>query len=170
MPNKPAAKPPSQDTQAPTMPGVTEIQTLRGFIAMFEKNLADAGYNLDLELLNQCLCNSMFQSNGLGIILSDEGEFSLISPFGLVQGFGTLLNDDDVEKLYDELETFLNQFCQVAIIDDDTLYSFEVGDHTVGYWIVSCGDTAIHPKPRMLAGSECVSALELETEWDKMVG
>jgi hypothetical protein len=170
MAKAPAVKPPQQDTQAPKMPGVTEIQALRNFIEAFGRNLTDAGYTLDLELLNNCLCNSMFQSNGIGIILTDEGEFSLISPFGLIQGFGTLPDDDAIEKLYDELETLLNQFCQVTTIDDDTLYSFELADHTVGYWIVSCGETTIHPKPRLLAEAECVNALQLETEWEKMVG
>jgi len=170
MAKKAAAKAPQKDIQAPTMPGIPEIQALREFIDVFGRNLTDAGYTIDFDLLNNCLCNSMFQSNGIGIILNDEGEFSLITPFGLVQSFGTLPDSDEVEKLYDELEQFLSQFCQITAIDDDELYDFEIGDNTTGYWIASCGDTVIHLRPRLLAESEWVNQLQLEAEWEKMVG
>jgi hypothetical protein len=168
MPKKSAANAPKKETQAPTMPGVTEFQMLRDFVATFEKNLTEAGYTADFDLPNNCLCNSLFQSAGIGIILNDDGEFSLITPFGLVQSFGTLPDSDEVESLYDDLETVLSTFCRVAPINDDELYDFEVGVNVTGYWIISCGDATIHPQPRLLKEDECVNPLKLEIEWSKL--
>jgi hypothetical protein len=169
MAKAPAAQPPQQDTQAPKMPGAPEMQMIRDLVETIAQNLNDADYMVDTELLNNCLCSSMFQAVGIGLILSNEGELSLITPFGLIQGFGTLSDSDVVDKLFDELEQFLSQFCQTAPIDDNDLSSFEIGDKTTGYWIISCGDMRISRSPRLLAERECVNPLQLESEWEKMV-
>jgi hypothetical protein len=171
MPKKAAAKAPQNDTQAPTMPGAPEIQALRNLLDALGTNLTDTGYANDFELLSNSSCNALFQAVGIGIILNNEGEFSMITPFGLIQNVATLSEEDDWKKVFDELEQLLTQFCEVAAIDEDILGQFvDLGEKLTGFWIISQSDTVIHKNPRVLEEREWNPPMDLEEEWTKMVG
>lgn len=170
MPKPAPATSATPDTQAPQMPGSTQIQQVRNFLDTLGRTLTEANIAHDADLLGNCSCNGLLQVHGLGIILNDEGEMCLITAFGVIQNVVTLSDSADWPTVFEELEQHLALFSQVSALDDETLEEFsDYGESLVGFWILSQEGTIIHTKPRLLAEKEGNNALELEDEWSKMV-
>lgn len=159
-PDKPGAK----------LPDATIVNHVRDFLKGLEASLTDAAIACDFDLLPSSSCNGLTQSNGIGVLYSDQGEFSLITPFGHIQNLGNISDDSEWQMVFDELKKFLDEFCESVQMSDDELARFaDSGEMMTGFWILSIDATVISKKPRLLTPEEELSGIELEDEWERLV-
>lgn len=161
---------PTAKSGSVTLPDQSVINRVRDLLNGLESVLNDEVIACDFELLPNSSCNGIIQSSGIGLLLSDQGEFSLITPFGHIQNIGDITDDSKWQDVFDELKKYLDEFCESAQFSDEELSRFaESGEMITGFWIISITGIPVKGRPRILEDNETLPAIKLEDEWEHLV-
>lgn len=157
------------DTPGAQLPDEPESQPILTFMEELGSVFSDANIDYD-DRLSSSSCNGLIQSNGVGLLMNNEGEFILITPFGLIQGVSHICDDAFWADVQRDLEKYLKRFAEVQEIKPEVLRRFsDCGDGITGFWIISLDGLIICKQPRLLTTSENRPALDLEELWEKVV-